>query len=139
MQEPCGKCAKTVYSNEKLEAAGKWFHKGCFKCAETDCGIQLNLKNFKADQGHVWCEKHVPKPQHTAVTDSVSVVHALHAPKKASEGLHKAQVGTGETPAYGLETISVQHALAAPKKPIENIGNVKKDDAGHGSHEVLHA
>ncbi|KAJ1342510.1 hypothetical protein BSLG_002952 [Batrachochytrium salamandrivorans] len=126
MQEPCGKCAKTVYSNEKLEAAGKWFHK-------------LNLKNFKADQGHVWCEKHVPKPQHTAVTDSVSVVHALHAPKKASEGLHKAQVGTGETPAYGLETISVQHALAAPKKPIENIGNVKKDDAGHGSHEVLHA
>ncbi|KAL2912029.1 hypothetical protein HK105_208458 [Polyrhizophydium stewartii] len=129
MQEPCGKCAKTVYANEKLEAAGKWFHKGCFKCSNAECSIQLNLKSFKAAEGQIWCEKHTPKAQYTTVTDSVSVMHALHAPKKSTEGLHKVQVGTGEAPSIGLETMSMQHALTAPKKPVENLGNVKKDEA----------
>ncbi|KAI8928183.1 hypothetical protein BC831DRAFT_397850 [Entophlyctis helioformis] len=138
MQEPCGKCTKTVYPTEKVEAAGKWFHKGCFKCNNDECGITLSLKTFKAFEGAVYCDRHVPKPTHTAVSDSVSVVHALHAPKKTAEGIHKAQVGTGEVPTYGIDSIAVQHAVTAPKKPIENIGNVKKDNA-LGSHEELHA
>jgi len=124
----CGKCNKTVYQTEKVEAAGKWYHKGCFKCADPSCGIQLNLKTFKVVNNDIWCEKHLPKPKATSVADSVSVVHAMHAPKKTSEGLHKAQVGTGETPTYGLDTISTQHALAAPKKQSENLGHVKKGD-----------
>eukprot|EP00842_Homolaphlyctis_polyrhiza_P000716 jgi/Hompol1/1645/HPOL_001500-RA len=143
--QPCGKCQKTVYPTEKMEAAGHWWHKACFKCNDEQCGITLNLKNFKAHEGAIFCEKHVPMPTHTQVADSVAVVHALHAPKKAAEGLHKAQLGTGETPSYGLDTISVQHALTAPKKVMENLGNVKKGDpalAGNsltGSQEGLNA
>ncbi|KAI8998012.1 hypothetical protein BC832DRAFT_566644 [Gaertneriomyces semiglobifer] len=119
--QACGKCDKTVYQTEKVEAAGKWFHKGCFKCNDPACNIQLNLKSFQAVNGSVWCDKHVPKPTATAVADSVSVLHALNAPKKASENLKKAQVGTGETPNIGLDTISNQHALNAPRKVAENL------------------
>ncbi|KAI9201845.1 uncharacterized protein BJ171DRAFT_461933 [Polychytrium aggregatum] len=126
VSQDCGACNKVVYQTEKVEAAGHWYHKGCFKCADAECGISLNLKNFKAANGAVWCEKHLPKPKATTVSDSVSVMHALHAPKKTTEGLHKTQVGTGEAPSFGLDTISTQHALAAPKKPIENIGNIQK-------------
>ncbi|KAJ3047929.1 hypothetical protein HK097_011033 [Rhizophlyctis rosea] len=124
--QPCNACTKTVYPTEKVEAAGKWYHKGCFKCADPQCGITLNLKTFKVENNQIWCEKHLPKPKHTAVADSVSIVHAMHAPKKVAEGLHKAQVGTGETPSYGLDTIQAQHALNAPKVAAENIGNVQK-------------
>ncbi|KAJ3286785.1 hypothetical protein HK104_008872 [Borealophlyctis nickersoniae] len=123
----CGSCSKTVYQTEKVEAGNKWYHKGCFKCSDPACNVQLTLKTFKVVNNQIWCEKHVPKPKATAVADSVSVMHAMHAPKKAAEGLHKAQVGTGETPTYGLDNMSTQHALNTPKKPTENLGHVKKD------------
>ncbi|KAJ3044545.1 hypothetical protein HDV00_001974 [Rhizophlyctis rosea] len=125
----CGACAKTVYPTEKIEAAGKWYHKGCFKCSDPACGITLNLKTFKVVNEAIWCDKHAPKPKATAIADSVSIVHAMHAPKKVAEGLQKVQVGTGETPTYGLDTVSAQHALNAPKIKAENIGNVQKGGA----------
>ncbi|TPX35366.1 hypothetical protein SmJEL517_g02220 [Synchytrium microbalum] len=137
----CNSCSKTVYPTERIDAAGSQYHKagqtflcslneplGCFKCHEETCKIQLSLKTFKAAEGQVWCEKHLPKPKATAIADSVSVMHAMHAPKKVTEGLHTIKVGTGEVPSYGLDTVSNQHALNAPKKPIENLGNVQKGD-----------
>ncbi|KAI8588271.1 hypothetical protein BDZ88DRAFT_422540 [Geranomyces variabilis] len=131
--EKCGTCEKTVYATEKIEAAGKHYHKGCFKCSDPKCNIQLNLKTFQAQNNQIWCGKHVPVPKATAVADSVSVLHAKHAPKKATEGLHKTNVGTGETPTYGLDTLGTQHALLSPKKSSENLGTVRKGGAGGSS------
>ncbi|KAI8823611.1 uncharacterized protein EV422DRAFT_362245 [Fimicolochytrium jonesii] len=129
MSQNCGKCEKAVYPTEKIEAASKWYHKGCFKCSDPNCNIQLNLKTFKAVNDQIWCQKHTPQPKATSVADSVSVLHAMHAPKKTAEGLHKTTVGTGETPQYGLDTLQTQHALLTPKKSIENLGNIQKGDA----------
>ncbi|KAJ3220076.1 hypothetical protein HDU67_006832 [Dinochytrium kinnereticum] len=123
--QSCGKCEKTVYATEKVEAASKWYHKGCFKCADTTCNIQLNLKTFKAANGAIYCDKHVPKHKAAQIADSVSIQHAINAPKKSNEGLHKVLVGTGETPTYGLDTISTQHAVNAPKKSNEGLHKVQ--------------
>ncbi|KAI8847369.1 hypothetical protein BC829DRAFT_396742 [Chytridium lagenaria] len=125
----CGKCDKTVYATEKVEAASKWYHKGCFKCADTSCNIQLNLKTFQAANGAIYCDKHIADP--------VSVQHAMHAPKKSNEGLHKIQVGTGETP-----NMTYFVCLDAPRNTAENLGHVQKGDksplkVGFGSnHDV---
>ncbi|KAJ3195519.1 hypothetical protein HK101_011883 [Irineochytrium annulatum] len=128
--QACGKCCKTVYQTEKVEAASKWYHKGCFKCEDPTCGITLSLKTFQAHSGQVWCDKHVPKHKAAQVADSVAVVSAVNAPKKSNEGLHKIKVGTGETPSYGIETVANQHALNTPRKPVENMGFVHR-----GHHE----
>ncbi|KAJ3101560.1 hypothetical protein HDU96_009930 [Phlyctochytrium bullatum] len=138
----CGKCDKTVYATEKVEAASKWYHKGCFKCADASCNIQLNLKTFQAAHGAIYCDKHVPKHKAAQIPDPVSIQHAVHVPKKSNEGLHKIQVGTGETPKYGIDTISTQHALNAPKSTAENLGHIQKGDrsptkTGFGSAQDL--
>ncbi|KNC99659.1 uncharacterized protein SPPG_05041 [Spizellomyces punctatus DAOM BR117] len=121
----CGKCDKTVYATEKVEAAQKWYHKGCFKCNDPHCNIQLTLKTFQVVNDNVWCGKHAPKPNATYGLDTVQTQHALSAPKKTTEGLHKIQVGTGESPTYGLDTVQTQHALSAPKKQAENLHKVQ--------------
>ncbi|KAJ1551478.1 hypothetical protein HK096_010400, partial [Nowakowskiella sp. JEL0078] len=77
----CIRCSKTVYPTEKIETDGNPYH------------------------------KHIPQPTATSISDPLSVMHAKHSPKKASEGLHKTTVGTGETPQYGLNTVATQHAL----------------------------
>lgn len=125
-QQACGKCEKTVYATEKQEAGAKWYHKGCFKCSDAECNIQLTLKTFKVVEGSLYCEKHLPKPKATAVTDSVQMQTAINAPKKSTEGLAKTIVGTGEVPNVGIDSVLNAHALSAPKKPVENIGNVQK-------------
>ncbi|KAJ3327663.1 hypothetical protein HDU76_011366 [Blyttiomyces sp. JEL0837] len=127
--QTCGQCQRTVYVTEKVDLGGRWIHKGCLKCDDESCHIQLNLKTFKQANGGIWCEKHVPKHKAASVTDSVAEKRALAAPKKAPEGLHRVLVGTGETPTYGLDSIATQHALAAPKKQAENLGFVHKGDA----------
>ncbi|KAJ3191143.1 hypothetical protein HK101_008055 [Irineochytrium annulatum] len=132
-KQDCGACSKAVFSTEKVEGAGKWWHRGCFKCSETSCGITLNLKTFQAKEGKLYCGQHVPKHKATAIADSMSMVQALNAPKKGNEGLHKVQLGTGEAPTYGIETMSHQHALNAPRRSAENIGHVQKTPRGLGS------
>jgi len=64
----CNACGKTVYKAEALLAMNVSWHKGCFKCQESGCGITLNLKNFKGSGGKVYCSKHVPMPKATAQT-----------------------------------------------------------------------
>ncbi|KAJ3016190.1 hypothetical protein HKX48_004173 [Thoreauomyces humboldtii] len=132
--EKCGKCEKTVYPTEKVEAASKWYHKGCFKCSDSNCNIQLNLKTFQVVNDAIWCTKHAPQPKATQVADSVSVLSALRAPKKTAEGLQKTQVGANglAAPSYGLDTLQTQHALLVPRKSAENLGTVQKGGGGGG-------
>eukprot|EP00211_Chloroparvula_japonica_P019516 CAMPEP_0119121026 /NCGR_PEP_ID=MMETSP1310-20130426/1831_1 /TAXON_ID=464262 /ORGANISM="Genus nov. species nov., Strain RCC2339" /LENGTH=68 /DNA_ID=CAMNT_0007110557 /DNA_START=83 /DNA_END=289 /DNA_ORIENTATION=+ len=54
----CAVCGKTAYKLEAVKAADNVYHKWCFKCDE--CKITLNLKNFKARQGKVYCDAHTP-------------------------------------------------------------------------------
>ncbi|RKO97923.1 hypothetical protein CXG81DRAFT_15942 [Caulochytrium protostelioides] len=129
--EPCNACTKKVYHAEKIEAADAWYHKGCFKCSDTACGIQLTLKSFKVAESQVWCEKHLPKPKATAVADTLATVHALRAPKKTAEGLHKTHVGIGEAVSLGVDSVLVQHATHAPPKPVENTGHIQKGSIAH--------
>ena len=96
-----------------MEAGNKHYHKLCFKCADSQCGITLTLKTLKTANGEIYCMKHVPKATATSVSDSVSVMHALHAPKKASEGLKKTQVDpSGQVPKYGLNSVNLQHNVS---------------------------
>merc|ERR1712169_119709 len=61
----CGACGKTVYPMELVTAANKSWHKFCFKC--TKCKTTVNLKNFKAHDGKIWCAVHYP-PAQTKIT-----------------------------------------------------------------------
>eukprot|EP01084_Bolivina_argentea_P071705 130288_1 len=96
----CAICEKTVYPLEKIPAGDKTYHKWCFKC--DTCKVQLNLKNFKAANGLVYCFNHTPVDRSSTSADSVAVSKAVNAPKKVAEGLSQVQKGTGEVPSQGL-------------------------------------
>jgi hypothetical protein len=99
----------------------------------------LNLKNFAIVDETLYCNKHAPKPKATVVTESLHFMHSLNAPKKPIEGLHKTQLGSGESISLSLDAISVKHAVNAPKKPVENLGYVRRGDlpTPHGSNEAI--
>jgi len=100
----CANCGKTVYPIESLSAADLIWHKGCFRCQEDKCTVQLNLANFKAVGGKVYCQKHVPMPKLTQTTADGSLVMAtaLAAPKtQKASGVQKTNrmtFGPGELP-----------------------------------------
>ncbi len=125
MQRPCHKCANTVYNTEKIDLSGKWFHKGCFKCTDESCGMTLSLKTFQFHDDKLYCNKHVPKHQAAVLADDPKIMHALHAPKKDAEGLHKNTVGTGEATSFGVNSMHMDHHLHAPKKELEGIQKFK--------------
>jgi hypothetical protein len=96
---------------------------------EGGCSITLDLKNFFAFEGKVYCKNHVPKPKATTVADDVMTEHVRNAPKKASEGLgtaHKGAPGTerkgagpsasGSTPAPAAAVAAA--APAAAEEPV---------------------
>ena len=103
---------------------------GCFKCADPDCKITLNIKKFQYMNDQLWCEKHVPKMQATVTTDQMSLVSAmsmfyggknqssysLDAPKKNIEGLATKTFTATENPsnanAYAVNSIQVQTAIS---------------------------
>jgi len=115
-REICGKCAKTVYSEEEVAAVGKKWHKACFRCHGDGCSISLDLKNFKGHEGKVYCAAHVPKPKATVVADDVMTEHARNAPKKATEGsgaAHRGAAGSERKAPPGSATAS--SSTPAPK------------------------
>lgn len=121
-RDVCGKCAKTVYPEETIEGAGKKWHKGlCFRCHyDGGCSITLDLKNFFAFEGKVYCKNHVPKPKATTVADDVMTEHVRNAPKKASEGLgtaHKGAPGTERKTTGAAASASTPAPTAAPAAP----------------------
>ncbi|KAI9250203.1 hypothetical protein BDA99DRAFT_523129 [Phascolomyces articulosus] len=61
MSNDCTICLKKVYVTEKIEANGRRYHKTCFKCSEKGC--RLTIANFISHDGHLFCQKHVPKLQ----------------------------------------------------------------------------
>jgi hypothetical protein len=113
-RDVCGKCEKTVYPEETIEGAGKKWHKGlCFRCHHTEgCSITLDLKNFFAFEGKVYCKNHCPKPKATTVADDVMTEHVRNAPKKASEGL-----GTAHKGAPGSERKATGAAVSQSSAP----------------------
>eukprot|EP01104_Vermistella_antarctica_P009914 TRINITY_DN2604_c0_g1_i2.p1 TRINITY_DN2604_c0_g1~~TRINITY_DN2604_c0_g1_i2.p1 ORF type:complete len:208 (-),score=49.81 TRINITY_DN2604_c0_g1_i2:245-868(-) len=107
----CHVCAKTAYPLESVNVGELVFHKGCFRCEECKC--TLNLKNFKRRGEKVYCSTHTPTEAFTAVADSVLSQSAKNAPKdsRAQVGVQK---GTGEKPTQILDTVTNKTALNAP-------------------------
>ncbi|XP_021342678.1 LIM and SH3 domain protein 1-like isoform X3 [Mizuhopecten yessoensis] len=68
MSKQCAKCMKTVFPVEELKCLDKVWHKGCFRCQE--CGMSLNMKNYKGYNKLPYCNAHYPKTTHTAVADT---------------------------------------------------------------------
>merc|ERR1711974_396321 len=115
MSAKCATCGKTAYPLESVSAAGQTYHKLCFKCDVCKC--TLNVKNFKAREGKIYCHTHLPTEKHTQVADSVLTKHATAAPKLNTQvGVSK---GTGEKPNVGMDTVVTQTALKAPKKDVQ--------------------
>jgi len=92
----CTICGKTAYPLESytlnLKEGERSYHKACFKCSENGCNTTLNLKNYKAVEGLIYCVVHAPKPKGTVIVDTITLNTALNAPKKDSgvRGIHKA-------------------------------------------------
>jgi len=85
----CAICGKKVYPLEAMTAQDKTYHKGCFKC--DTCKTTLNLKNFKAFEGKIYCSTHTPKVKGVVITETVTMKTAMNAPKKDKQsGIHKA-------------------------------------------------
>ena len=50
----CSLCNKTVYMNEEVFAAGRKFHKMCFKC--TQCNKPLETMTMAEHDGKLFCK-----------------------------------------------------------------------------------
>jgi len=87
----CPACSKTVYPMEKIDGAGKTWHKGCFKCSRCKC--ILNLKTFKAFEGKVWCKVHYPPEQ--------TKIQQFGNDKKADSGTYENAAQDSQTDAGG--------------------------------------
>jgi len=89
----CEICQKTAYPLEgytlNLTVGERTYHKACFKCAT--CQQTLNLKNYKAVEGAIYCSVHAPKPKGSVIVDTPVSQTAMNAPKKQSgvQGIHK--------------------------------------------------
>jgi len=112
MADKCGKCTKTVYKQEEMKAAGKTWHKYCFKCMADGCTISLDLKSVNAHEGKIFCKTHkfVASKSKDGVVDK-NIGNALSAPKKESESVGNVQKG-------GSKVGAVQASTAAAKAPI---------------------
>ncbi|XP_034243451.1 LIM and SH3 domain protein Lasp isoform X2 [Thrips palmi] len=68
MNKKCARCEKTVYPIEELKCLDKIWHKTCFKCKE--CGMALNMRNYKGFNKDPYCEAHIPKAKATTMADT---------------------------------------------------------------------
>jgi len=68
MSKRCAKCEKPVYPIEELKCLDKIWHKSCFKCE--NCGMTLNMKNYKGYEKKPYCVAHYPTTKFTAVADT---------------------------------------------------------------------
>ena len=91
----CGDCHKAVYPVEQVVAAGRSWHKGCFKCQAVvegnKCGISLTLSSHVAQQGAKLFHSNIrcaPIPNIFAVVIGV-VYCSKHAPKPVFGRIHK--------------------------------------------------
>ncbi|XP_019866003.1 LIM and SH3 domain protein F42H10.3 [Aethina tumida] len=68
MSKKCARCEKTVYPTEELKCLDKIWHKPCFKCKE--CGMALNMRNYKGFDKEPYCEAHIPKAKATTMAET---------------------------------------------------------------------
>ncbi|CAH1106080.1 unnamed protein product [Psylliodes chrysocephalus] len=68
MSKKCGRCEKTVYPTEELKCLDKVWHKLCFKCK--DCGMALNMRNYKGYNKEPYCDAHIPKAKATTMAET---------------------------------------------------------------------
>ncbi|XP_017784252.1 PREDICTED: LIM and SH3 domain protein F42H10.3 [Nicrophorus vespilloides] len=68
MSKKCARCEKTVYPTEELKCLDKVWHKICFKCFE--CGMSLNMRNYKGFNKAPYCEAHIPKAKATTMAET---------------------------------------------------------------------
>ncbi|KAL1501058.1 hypothetical protein ABEB36_006457 [Hypothenemus hampei] len=68
MNKRCARCEKTVYPTEELKCLDKVWHKLCFKCK--DCGMALNMRNYKGFNKEPYCDAHVPKAKATTMAET---------------------------------------------------------------------
>ena len=81
----CAVCDKTVYPMEAVVYQETHYHKLCFKCSEPECGFKLNLKTANGVGAKIFCAKHKPTYNPTALTvdGSLALSTAKNAPKVA--------------------------------------------------------
>ncbi|XP_050297060.1 LIM and SH3 domain protein Lasp [Anthonomus grandis grandis] len=68
MNKRCARCDKTVYPTEELKCLDKVWHRLCFKCK--DCGMALNMRNYKGFNKEPYCDAHVPKAKATTMAET---------------------------------------------------------------------
>ncbi|ENN72763.1 hypothetical protein D910_08242 [Dendroctonus ponderosae] len=68
MNKSCARCEKTVYPTEELKCLDKVWHRPCFKCK--DCGMALNMRNYKGFNKEPYCDAHVPKAKATTMAET---------------------------------------------------------------------
>ncbi|CAG9760227.1 unnamed protein product [Ceutorhynchus assimilis] len=68
MNKQCARCEKTVYPTEELKCLDKVWHRFCFKCK--DCGMALNMRNYKGFNKEPYCDSHVPKAKATTMAET---------------------------------------------------------------------
>ncbi|XP_067907195.1 F-actin-monooxygenase MICAL3-like isoform X2 [Heterodontus francisci] len=54
----CYFCGKRVYVMERLSAEGKFFHRGCFKCAYCSTTLRLSTYAYNPENGKFYCKPH---------------------------------------------------------------------------------
>jgi len=135
----CNKCGKVAYPLESIKSGDDTYHKLCFKC--NGCGLQLNLKTFKKHSGQVWCPTCTPKEKHTQVSDSISTVKALSAPKVTSGfvAAHKGDKKTEPKASTFGNDKTVQHgefeSEASPSTADTGIHGTAVQASQHGEFE----
>lgn len=82
MSKICSKCEKSVYPLEELKCLDKIWHKLCFKCSE--CGMLLNMKNYKGYNKQPYCVAHYPKTKATAVAETPELARVAQNTKQQS-------------------------------------------------------
>ena len=74
----CGKCGKAVYMAEEVLAAGKKWHKMCFKCG--NCKKMLDSSTMREHEGDLYC-----KACHTRKFGTTGYGYGIGAGTLASE------------------------------------------------------
>lgn len=82
----CGKCNKPVYMAEEVLAAGKKWHKMCFKC--TNCKKLLDSSTMASHDGDLYCKScHTRKFGTTGYGYGVGA-GTLASEKGVNQGMH---------------------------------------------------
>ncbi|XP_060517366.1 LIM and SH3 domain protein F42H10.3 [Cylas formicarius] len=84
----CARCEKVVYPTEELKCLDKVWHKLCFKCK--DCGMALNMRNYKGFNKEPYCEAHIPKAKATTMAETPELKRIAENTKLQSNVIYHA-------------------------------------------------